>query len=145
MQYRTNRRTGDKISEIGMGTAYVVEADKKEAVRTVRRAYEGGINYFDLAVADGTAFSTFEEALSDVRDEVMYQIHFGADYSNITYGWTLNLDTVKRSVDKQLHDLKTDYINYGFIHCQDESKDWEKYQKNGILQYLLDMRDQGVV
>lgn len=47
MRYRTNRRTGDKISEIGMGTAYVVEADKKEAVRTVRRAYEGGIIFND--------------------------------------------------------------------------------------------------
>ncbi len=145
MKYRINRRTGDKISEIGMGTAYVVEADKKEAVRTVRRAFEGGINYFDLAASDGTVFSTFEEALSDVRDKVMYQIHFGADYSNITYGWTLDLDTVKRSVDRQLTDLKTDYINYGFIHCQDESRDWEKYRKNGVLDYLLGMKEQGVV
>ena len=98
-----------------MGTAYVVEADRKEAVRTVRMAYEGGINYFDLAAGDGTAFGIFGEALSDVRDNVMYQIHFGADYSNISYGWTLDLDRVKRSIDKQLSDLKTDYINYGFI------------------------------
>ena len=44
MKYRVNRRTGDKISEIGMGTAYIVEADKAEAVRTVRHAYENGIN-----------------------------------------------------------------------------------------------------
>ncbi len=143
MQYRINRRTDDKISEIGMGTAYVVEAERPEAVRTVRRAYEGGINYFDLAAADGTAFSTFGEALADVRDEVMYQIHFGADYSHVTYGWTLDLETVKRSVDKQLKDLKTDYINYGFIHCQDESKDWAKYKKNGILEYLLEMKEHG--
>ena len=49
MKYRINKRTGDRISEIGMGTAYIVEAPKKEAVRTVRRAYEEGINYFDLA------------------------------------------------------------------------------------------------
>lgn len=145
MKYRENRRTGDKISEIGMGTAYIAEAERSEAVKTVRHAYESGINYYDLAAGDGAAFAIFGEALFDVRDEVMYQIHFGADYSKGTYGWTLNLDTVKRSVDKQLKDLKTDYINYGFIHCQDESKDWEKYQKNGILQYLLDMRDQGVV
>lgn len=136
MRCRENRRTRDKISEIGMGTAYIVEAERSEAVRTVRHAYECGINYYDLAAGDGTAFAIFGEALSDVRDEVMYQIHFGADYSKGTYGWTLDLDTVKRSVDKQLHDLKTDYINYGFIYCQDESKDWEKYQKNGILQYL---------
>lgn len=145
MKYRENKRTGDRISEIGMGTAYIVEAAHDEAVRTVRHAYENGINYFDLAAADGTAFATFGEALSDARDQVMYQIHFGADYSKGTYGWTLNLDTVKRSVDKQLHDLKTDYINYGFIHCQDESADWQKYRKNGILDYILKLKDQGVV
>ena len=106
IQYRINVRTGDKISEIGMGTAYIVESEGKEAVRTVRHAFECGINYFDLAAADGTAFSTFGEALSDVRNKVMYQLHFGADYSNITYGWTLNLDTVKHSVDRQLKELK---------------------------------------
>lgn len=145
MKYRINKRTNDKISEIGMGTAYIVEADHSEAVKTVRYAYENGINYYDLAAGDGSAFSIFGEALSDVRDQVMYQIHFGADYSKGTYGWTLNLDTIKRSVDKQLHDLKTDYINYGFIHCQDESSDWQRYQKNGVLDYLLEMKEQGVV
>ena len=145
MKYRENKRTGNKISEIGMGTAYVVEAAPDEAVRTVRRAFEGGINYFDLAAADGSAFATFGEALADVRDKVMYQIHFGADYSRGTYGWTLNLDTVKRSVDKQLRDLKTDYIDYGFIHCQDENSDWRKYRDSGILDYILKLRDEGVV
>ena len=145
MKYRTNKRTGDKISEIGMGTAYVVEAEKKEAVKTVRHAFEGGINYYDLAAGDGSAFAIFGEALSDVRDKVLYQIHFGADYSKGTYGWTLNLDAIKRSVDKQLTDLKTGYIDYGFIHCQDEHSDWEKYQKNGVLEYILQLKDQGVV
>lgn len=37
--------------------------------------------------------------------EVLFQIHFGADYSKGTYGWTLDLETVKRSVDRQLKDL----------------------------------------
>ena len=145
MKYRENKRTGDKISEIGMGTAYVVEAEKRDAIKTVRHAYEGGINYFDLAAGDGTAFATFGEALSDVRKQVMYQIHFGADYSKVTYGWTLNLDAVKRSIEMQLHDLKTDYIDYGFIHCQDESSDWQKYRKNGVFDYVMDLKAQGVV
>ncbi len=145
MKYRTNKRTGDKISEIGMGTAYVAEAERKEAVKTVRSAFEGGINYYDLAAGDGSAFAIFGEALSDVRDKVMYQIHFGADYSKGTYGWTLNLDAIKRSVDNQLTDLKTGYIDFGFIHCQDEHADWETYQKNGVLEYILRLKDQGVV
>ena len=75
----------------------------------------------------------------------MFQIHFGADYSDGTYGWTLDLDTVKRSVDRQLSELHTDYIDYGFIHCQDETADWESYQKNGILRYLTELHDAGVV
>ena len=145
MRYRTNKRTGDQISEIGMGTAYIGEADRKDAVRTVRHAFESGINYYDLAAGDGAAFPIFGEALQDVRDQVMYQIHFGADYSSGTYGWSLDLDTVKRSVDRQLKELRTDYINYGFIHCQDESSDWKTYQENGILDYLLSMKKQGVV
>ena len=49
MEYRINKKTGDKISEIGFGSAYICEAGLDEAVRTLRRAYEGGINYYDMA------------------------------------------------------------------------------------------------
>ena len=146
MKYRINRRTGDKISEIGMGTAYIGDAEHAEAVKAVRRAYEGGINYFDLAAGSGKAFPIFRDALADVRDRVFYQIHFGADYTNNgTYGWTLELDKIRRSVDEQLKTLKTDYIDYGFIHCQDEDKDWRTYRKNGVYDYILKLQEQGVV
>ncbi len=145
MRYRVNKRTGDKVSEIGFGSAYIYESGTKVAVETIRRAYDGGINYFDMAAGDGSAFSMYGEALSDVRNYIFYQIHFGADYSRGTYGWSLDLDTVKRSLDKQLHDLRTNYIDYGFIHCQDEDSDWETYQRNGVYDYLMKMKEEGVV
>ena len=44
-----------------------------------------------------------------------------------------------------LEQLHTDYIDYGFIHCQDEFSDWETYQKNGIFDMILDLKKQGVV
>ena len=145
MRYRTNQRTGDRISEIGLGSAYLYEAGVDAGVKALRRAVEGGINYFDLAAGDGSSFPIYGEALHDVRNNVMFQIHFGADYSRVTYGWTLDLDTVKRSIDRQLRELKTDYIDYGFIHCQDESSDWENYLKNGIYDYIMELRKVGVV
>lgn len=145
MRYRTHRKTGDSISEIGLGSAYRYEAGTKEAVRALRRAVEGGVNYFDLAAGDGSSFPMFGEALADVRKEVLFQIHFGADYSKGTYGWTLDLETVQRSVDRQLRALRTDYIDYGFIHCQDERADWEAYQRNGVLAYLEGLKKAGVV
>ncbi|MBQ8953327.1 MAG: aldo/keto reductase, partial [Clostridia bacterium] len=52
---------------------------------------------------------------------------------------------IKRSVAWQLEALKTDYIDYGFIHCQDEFSDWETYQKNGVYAYIRQLKEQGVV
>ena len=145
MQYRVNRKTGDRISEIGMGTSVLFEAGMEEGVRALERAVEGGINYFDLAAGHGDTYPIFGEALKGMRKEVFYQIHFGAEYSQGVYGWSLDLDTVKRSVDQQLTELKTDYIDYGFIHCLDEISDWKTYREHGILDYILDLKKEGVV
>ena len=145
MQYRINRRTGDRISEIGLGSAYLCDADMDAAVRALRATYDGGINYFDLGAGNGKAFSMWREALADVRENVLYQVHFGADYSKGEYGWTLDLETVKKSVDWMLKELGTDTIDYGMIHCQDEFSDWETYQRNGVYEYILRLHEQGVV
>lgn len=80
MEYRINKRTGDKISVLGFGTSYIAQADEKDAIATIRQAYEGGVNYFDLATAESRTFPYFGAALGDVRKNVRYQIHFGANY-----------------------------------------------------------------
>ena len=145
MRYRINRRTGDRISEIGIGSAYMYEAGTAEAVKALRRAVEGGVNYFDLAAGHGASFPIYGEALGDLRKQIFYQIHFGADYTKGDYGWTLELEAVRRSVDRMLEQLRMDYIDYGFIHCQDEIKDWETYRRNGVYDYILKLKEQGVV
>lgn len=145
MEYRFNRRTGDKISVLGFGTSYIAEANEKDAVLTIQRAYEGGVNYFDLATAESRTFPYFGTALGEVRENVFYQVHFGANYETGTYGWSTDGDTIKRSIEWQLKKMKTDYIDYGFIHCMDEQSDWQEYQKNGALSYLMQMKEQGVV
>ncbi|MDO4869166.1 MAG: aldo/keto reductase [Bacillota bacterium] len=145
MKYRTNKKTGNSISEIGLGTAYLFEAGLEEGVRALHAAYEGGINYFDLAAGHGDTYPIFGEAFAADRKNVYYQIHFGAEYSQGVYGWSLDLDTVKASVNRQLTELKTDYIDYGFIHCIDELKDWEAFQENGVLDYMRELKKSGVI
>ena len=145
MKYRTNRKTGDRISEIGMGTSVLFQAGMDEGSKILRRAYEGGINYFDLAGGHGDNFPIFGNALADDRKDVFYQVHFGADYSKGEYGWDLGLESVKRSIDKELTELKTDYIDYGFIHCLDEASDWETFKENGVYEYIQKLKKEGVV
>ena len=145
MEYRINRRTGDKISIIGLGASSISQAGEKEGIETLKMAFDNGINYFDLAGGDTECFPYYGEAFENVRDKVMYQIHFGANYETGSYGWTTNLEKVKKSIAWQLEQLKTDYINYGFIHCIDEESDWNAYQKNGILDYIKELKEKGVV
>ena len=145
MEYRINRKTGDKISVLGMGTSYISEASEKDAVEALLFAHENGINYADLATAGAKTFDYYGKAFAGCRRDMYYQVHFGANYETGEYGWTTNLDKVKSQVEWMLGELKTDYVDYGFIHCLDSESDWQEYQENGVLDYLLEMKKQGVV
>lgn len=87
---------------MGFGTSYIAEAEEKDAVAVIRRAYESGVNYYDLSTAEGRTFPYFGTAPGNVRKNVFYQIHFGTEYSSGTYG---------------------------FIHCIDEVAGWKQYRK----------------
>ena len=145
MEYRVHPGTGDSISVIGIGTGPIFGAPEGEAVAALTYAREQGVNYVDFATAGAAAFRYAGLAFASARGDMRYQIHFGANYETGEYGWTADLDTVKRQVDWQLGALRTDYIDFGMIHCLDEERDWRAYQDNGVLDYLLEMKRAGVV
>lgn len=145
MEYRIHPRTKDKISVIGIGTGPIYEAPEREAVETLSYACEHGINYVDFATAGAETFRYAGLAFASVRSQLFYQVHFGANYETGEYGWTTDLDKVKGQIDWQLSQLNTDYIDFGMIHCLDSAGDWEQYQENGVLDYLLEMKKSGVV
>ncbi len=145
MEYRVLPHSGEKIGVIGLGSSVIGEQSEKDIIETVRYAVEHGVNYFDLAAGHASCFPAYGKALVDCRAQVYLQVHFGADYTSGKYGWTTDLEAIKRSVGWQLERLKTDYIDFGFIHCLDEETDVEEYEKSGALRYLLDMKAQGVV
>lgn len=145
MEYRILPHGGEKISVIGMGSSVIGAQPEEEIIATVRAAYESGVNYFDMAGGHAAIFAAYGKALKGIRDKVYLQIHFGADYTSGEYGWTTDLDEVKKSVAWQLENLQTDYIDVGFIHCLDEESDLAAYQTNGVLDYVLELKKQGVI
>ncbi len=145
MEYRTLPHGGEKISVIAMGSSVIGERPEKEIIDTVRSAMENGINYFDMAGGHAAIFDAYGKAIDGKRDKVYLQIHFGADYTSGEYGWTTNLNQIKKSIKWQLEKLRTDYIDFGFIHCMDEDKDLDTYIKNGVLDYILDLKKKGIV
>ncbi len=145
MEYRKLPHGEEQISIIGMGSSVIGEQSEGDIIETVQFALDAGINFFDMAGGHASIFSAYGKALQGRRKDAMLQVHFGANYTTGSYGWTANLDTVKKSVEWQLERLKTDYIDFGFIHCLDEESDLNAYEKNGILDYLMNMKTQGVV
>ena len=144
MEYRVLPHGGEKVSVIGMGSSVIGAQPEKEIIATVRAAVDSGVNYFDMAGGHAAIFAAYGKALEGIRDKLYLQIHFGADYTSGEYGWTTELAEVKRSVAWQLENLQTDYIDVGFIHCLDEESDLAAYQANGVLDYVLDLKKQGV-
>lgn len=145
MEYRALPHGGEKISMIGFGTSGIGGSLEKDAREAVAYAVENGVNYFDMAAGHAEAFPYVGAEISGCREKLYFQIHFGANYTTGKYGWTTDLDEIKRSLDWQLKNLRTDYIDFGFIHCIDELSDLEKVRKNGVVEYIKQLRKQGVV
>lgn len=145
MEYRKLPRGEERISILGLGTSSIQAASEKEIEETVVSALDRGVNFFDMASAEAKPFAAYGRALKGRRKEAYLQIHFGANYETGTYGWTTNLDTIKRSIDWQLKALQTDYMDFGFIHCIDEESDLRKVSESGILDLIQDMKTQGIV
>lgn len=145
MEYRKLPHGTQQISVIGLGASSIGMAGEKEIEATMTMALENGINCFDMASSDADPFPAYGRALAGKRKDVYFQIHFGANYEGGKYGWTTDLDTIKRSVDWQMRSLQTDYIDFGFLHCIDEASDLEHALKGGILDYILKLKEEGTV
>jgi aryl-alcohol dehydrogenase-like predicted oxidoreductase len=72
MQYRNIGQTGLRVSEIGFGcgnnAVLMVKAPYEDQVKTVRRALDAGINFFDTAFAYGLGKS--EENLGRILKDL---------------------------------------------------------------------------
>lgn len=145
MQYRKLPKGAEGISVLGLGTSSIQTSSEKEIEEIMDTAIENGINFFDMASSEAKPFAAYGRAIKDRRDKVYFQIHFGANYETGTYGWTTDLDTVKRSVDWQMKALQTDYIDFGFVHCIDEPADLQSIEKAGIIRYIEELKEKGVV
>ena len=63
--------TGLLVTKTAMGCLPVQRCDESSAIKLLRAAYEGGINYFDTANAYTYSEKKIGLALSDVRDRIV--------------------------------------------------------------------------
>lgn len=147
MEYRQLPRgtEREKFSVLGIGMGGIGQTPPEEIEAIVRKAIANGINFFDLCTA-GATYAPVGRAIRDCRERVFLQAHFGAVYDeNGEYGWCRDFDTIQRTFLWELEQLGTDYVDFGFLHCVDEDEDFDKLTEIGVVDYLKELKAQGVV
>lgn len=127
-------RTGERLSIIGFGGIVVMRKPQEHANRSVAKAVDLGINYFDVAPTYGDAEDRLGPALEPYRKRVF-----------------LACKTTKRTAveaTKELHaslkKLRTDYVDLYQLHAIKTLNDVETaFGSGGAMEAFLKAREEG--
>lgn len=148
MEYRKlpHGARDEKFSVLGLGMGGIQKAPDSEIEAVVRTALDHGINFFDLCAGGRNVYAPFGRAIAGRRDQVFFQLHFGAVYNaKGEYGWSRDLKEIQDMFAWELDTLGTDYADFGFLHCVDEPADAERIIDDGILDFAQEMKAAGKV
>ncbi|MGM9541621.1 MAG: aldo/keto reductase [Candidatus Limivicinus sp.] len=119
------------VTSTAMGCLPVQRCDEDYAVRLLRTAYEGGINYFDTANAYTDSEKKIGLALSDVRDKIIISTKSAAR----------DKAGVLAHIENSLRMMKTDYIDLFQFHQVTEVPD--PNDPNGAYAGALEAKEKG--
>jgi len=115
-----------EVSAIGLGCmglsfGYGPAADKQDAIKLIRTAFERGVTFFDTAEAYGpfTNEELVGEALAPIRDKVVVATKFGFQEGDSKLGQDSRPERIRAVADAALKRLRTDRIDLFYQHRVD--------------------------
>ena len=126
-------KTGIAAPQNGFGALPIQRDDMPTAVRILRRAYEGGMRFFDTARAYSDSEQKLGLALSDVRKSIFIATKTGAKTP----------DELHSQLEISLKNLKTDYLDLYQFHCAGQV--YAPGDGTGMYEAMLALRRAGVV
>ena len=123
----TTRNLGKlKVSALGAGCMsisanYGAPAKIEEGIKTIRKAYESGVTFFDTAEVYGpyTNEKLVGEALKPFRDKVVVATKFGFEIGAPNITLNSRPEHIKKVVEESLKRLQTDHIDLLYQHRVD--------------------------
>lgn len=146
-------RTNLQVTQLGFGSmglrgprtwgVRVVSDD--EAERVLNAVLDAGINFIDTAPDYGVCEERIGRFLSGRRQEFILATKCGCvphqhdDHLEIAHVW--RRDVIKRNLETSLRRLRTDRVDLLQFHGGDA----ETLEKEGLIDLLVDYRDQGLI
>jgi len=139
MKFREDRKTGEKLSILGLGCMRFPR-DKAETERMILTAIEGGVNFFDTAYLYPNSENTLGTILEkhNIRKDVFIT-------TKLPLIMCKSADDFDKYFNEQLKRLKTDYIDYYLLHNITGFAHWERFKKLGIEQWIEDKKKAGQI
>lgn len=136
MPKRTLGRTGEKLSMLGFGGILVRDLEQKDANDMVSKAYEHGINYYDVAPSYGDAEQRLGPALEPYRKNCFLACKTTER----------SADGAHKELEQSLKNLRTDYFDLYQLHAITSAEDVEKaFAPGGAMETFLKAKEDGVV
>ena len=129
MRYTTLKNAGNKVSQLAVGTWAIGgdsfgDADPRDAEDAIRTMLEHGVNLIDTApcYGNGTSEKIVGHALSSAdREAYLLSTKAGLVTSARGYDRDSSFKNILREVESSLRNLRTDYIDFYFVHWPDAS------------------------
>lgn len=126
MRFKHFKNAGVTVSELAVGTWAIGgdnygPVDREGSIRAIRTMVDCGVNLVDTAPCYGNGYSekVTGEALQGIRDKVLISTKCGLITSAAGYDRDSSFRNIIREVESSLYNLKTDHIDFYFIHWPD--------------------------
>lgn len=145
MNYRENKKNGDKLSILGFGCMRFPtkgnSIDEERSEKMILSAIEKGVNYFDTAYVYhfGKSESFLGKVLSKGhRDKVKIA-------TKLPHYLVKNSSDLDKLFNTQLQRLQTDRIDYYLIHMLPDTGIWERLRSFGIEKWIEEKKKSGQI
>ena len=133
MRQITLGKTGITVPQNAFGALPIQRVDKETAVKLLRRAYEGGMRFFDTARAYSDSEEKVGEAFEGMRDKVYIATKTGAKTPEEFW----------EHLGTSLKNLRTDYVDLYQFHCRDQC--YRPGDGTGMYECMEEAKRQGKI
>ena len=133
MRQITLGSTGITVPQNAFGALPVQRVSTEMAVKLLRRAYEGGMRFFDTARAYSDSEVKVGEAFDGMREKVFIATKTGAKTP----------EEVRAQVETSLKNLRTDYIDIYQFHCADQC--YRPGDGTGMYECMEELKKEGKI
>ena len=136
MKTLTLGKTGIKVKQLGFGAMYIPRISQEESDKTISRALELGINYFDTAAAYQDSEEKLGRVLSKTKSNYVI--------TSRSHSWKMGFDAFKKDFEQSFERLQADILDFYGLHGVNQPHDLEIAMKEP-LNFLKEQKSKGKI